>query len=72
MFIGSNGNVGIGTTSTSTEANLFLGAQGANEGGQMVLQKGTSYQCATHIDNFNNCFRIMTGITTGDHLQHIL
>jgi len=61
MFIGSNGNVGIGTTSTSTEANLFLGAQGANEGGQMVLQKGTSYQCATHIDNFNNCFRIMTG-----------
>ena len=64
MFIGSNGNVGIGTTSTSTEANLFLGAQGANEGGQMVLQKGTSYQCATHIDNYNNCFRIMAGTNT--------
>ena len=64
MILTCGGQVGIGTTSTSTEANLFLGAQGANEGGQMVLQKGTSYQCATHIDNFNNCFRMMTGTNT--------
>jgi hypothetical protein len=65
MFIGSNGDVGIGTTSTSTEANLFLGAKGAQEGGQMVLQKGTSCTCATHLDNYQNSFRIMSGTNTG-------
>ena len=65
MFIGSNGDVGIGTTSTSTEANLFLGAKGAQEGGQMVLQKGTSCTCATHLDNYQNSFRIMSGTDTG-------
>jgi hypothetical protein len=65
MRITSTGNVGIGTTNTSTEANLFLGAQGTVEGGQLVLQKGTSCSCATHLDNFNDSFRIMSGTNTG-------
>ena len=59
------GQVGIGTTSTSTEANLFLGAQGANEGGQLVLQKGTSYTSASHLDNYQNRFRLMKGSDVG-------
>jgi hypothetical protein len=65
MRINSTGNVGIGTTSLSTEANLYLGAQGALEGGQLVLQRGTSCNCATHLDNYQNTFRIMSGTDTG-------
>jgi hypothetical protein len=65
MRITSTGNVGIGTTNTSTEANLFLGAQGTVEGGQLVLQKGTSCNCATHLDNYQDLFRIMSGTNTG-------
>lgn len=57
-------SVGIGTTSTSTEANLFLGAQGTVEGGQLVLQKGTSCNCATHLDNYQNTFRVLSGTDT--------
>jgi len=64
MRITSTGQVGIGTTSTSAEANLFLGAQGSTEGGQLVLQKGTSCSCATHLDNFQDRFRIMSGTNT--------
>jgi len=56
--------VAIGTTSTSTEANLYLGARGTSEGGQLVLQKGTSCSCATHLDNFQDRFRIMSGTNT--------
>lgn len=56
--------VSIGAASTSTEANLFLGAQGTSEGGQLVLQKGTSYNCATHLDNYQNQFRIISGTDT--------
>ena len=65
VFICSAGNMGIGTTSMSTEANLFLGAQGTVEGGQLVLQKGTSCSCATHLDNYQNLFRIMSGTDIG-------
>ena len=57
--------MGLGTTITSSEANLFLGAQGTNEGGQLVLQRGTSYTSASHIDNYQNRFRIMSGNDTG-------
>jgi hypothetical protein len=64
MFLCSSGKLGIGTTSLSTEANLFLGAQGTSEGGQLVLQKGTSYNCATHLDNYQNQFRIVSGTDT--------
>ena len=64
MYISCYGSVGIGTTSTSTEANLFLGAQGTSEGGQLVLQKGTSQNCATHLDNYTDRFRVMAGTNT--------
>jgi hypothetical protein len=59
-----NCTVAISTSSTSAEANLFLGAQGTVEGGQLVLQKGTSCNCATHLDNYQNSFRIMSGTDT--------
>jgi hypothetical protein len=65
MRIIGTGNVGIGTTCMSTEANLYLGAQGVAEGGQLVLQKATNCNCATHLDNFNDSFRIMSGTNTG-------
>jgi hypothetical protein len=58
-------SMGIGTTNISTEANLYLGAQGASEGGQLVLQKGTSYASASHIDNYQDRLRIMRGNDTG-------
>ena len=68
MYISCYGSVGINTTNLSTEANLFLGNQGsgaANEGGQLVLQKAYSCQCATHLDNYANTFRILVGTDTG-------
>jgi hypothetical protein len=65
MILTCGGQLGIGTTSTSAEANLYLGAQGAAEGGQLVLQRGTSCNCATHLDNYQNTFRIMSGTDTG-------
>lgn len=64
LYVDSNNNVGLGTTNTSAEANLFLGAKSALEGGQIVLQKGTSQTYATHIDNYSDRFRIMSGTNT--------
>lgn len=61
-LIFSNGNaVGIGTSNVSAEGNLFLGAKGATEGGQLVLQKGTSQTYAAHLDNYIDQFRIISG-----------
>lgn len=65
MRITVGGQVAIGTTSTSAEANLFLGANTTLEGGQLVLQKGTSCNCATHLDNYANQFRVLSGTDTG-------
>jgi hypothetical protein len=64
IYVSGSGNVGIGTTNIGTEANLHLGGFSANEGGQLVLQKGTSYASASHIDNYQNQFRIMSGNDT--------
>ena len=50
---------------TSAEASLFLGAHSTTEGGQLVLQKGTSSTYATHLDNFTDSFRILYGTNTG-------
>lgn len=62
--------VGIGTTNTSNEGNLFLGARDANEGGQLFLQKATNYTSASMIDNYQNRFRILKGTdTTSDAEQ---
>ena len=58
------GITAIGTTSTSSEGNLFLGGLNATEGGQLVLQKGTSQVSASHLDNYSNQFRIMSGTDT--------
>ena len=56
--------VGIGTNSLSAEGNLFLGAKSATEGGQLVLQKGTSQTYAAHLDNYTDQFRIIAGTNT--------
>ena len=62
--ITSGGNLLVGTTTESTESNIALGAQGTVEGGQIVLQKGTSQTYASHIDNYTDSFRIMSGTNT--------
>jgi cytoskeletal protein CcmA (bactofilin family) len=59
------GGVGVGTTNISAEGNIFLGAKSTDEGGQLVFQKGTSYTSASHLDNYQNRFRIMKGNDTG-------
>jgi hypothetical protein len=50
---------------TSSEASLFLGAHTTLEGGQLVLQKGTSQTYAAHLDNYSDQFRVMYGTNTG-------
>ena len=73
MRITNSGQIAIGNNiSTSTEANLFLGAQGTVEGGQLVLQKGTSCSCATHLDNYNDSFRVLVGSDTTSTGVHFL
>ena len=58
------GSVGIGTTNIGTEANLVLGARGTSEGGQIILQKGTSYGSSSMLDNYQDAFRVLTGTDT--------
>jgi hypothetical protein len=65
LFGTTSGVVAIGTTTLSTEANLYLGAKGTTEGGQLILQKGTSQTYATHLDNYSDQFRVMYGTDTG-------
>ena len=64
--------VAIGTTNTSTEANLFLGAKGTDEGGQLVLQKGTSQNSASMLDNYQNTFRVLTGTDTTSNRSDLI
>jgi len=71
MYFSCTGNIGVGTTSVSTESNLFLGAQGVAEGGQLTLQKATNCNCATHLDNYQNSFRILSGTDTGSTAVHM-
>lgn len=80
MTILGSGQVGINTTNIGTEANLSLGAQGTVEGGQIVLQKGTTQNCATHLDNYCSQLRILSGTDTTttivnmvvDHIQRFV
>lgn len=60
-------SVGIGTTNTSNEGNLFLGARSTNEGGQLFLQKATNYGTASMLDNYQDYFRILKGNDTGSN-----
>jgi hypothetical protein len=64
LSVNASGSMGIGTTNIGTEANLHLGAFSANEGGQLILQRGTSYASASHLDNYQNRFRVMSGNDT--------
>jgi hypothetical protein len=63
------GAVGIGTTNVGSEANLHLGAFGANEGGQLILQRATSYASASHLDNYQNRFRVLSGNDTSSNAE---
>jgi len=65
MRISNRGNLLIGTTSEATESNLILGAKGVDEGGQLTMQRGTNWTYATHLDNFQNQFRLLYGTNTG-------
>jgi hypothetical protein len=62
-----NGNVGIGTSNIPAEANLSLGAKSTLEGGQLILQRGTSQVSASHLDNYSNQFRIISGTDTASN-----
>ena len=47
-----------------TEGSLALGAMSASEGGQLVLNKATSYTYAAHLDIWQDVFRILYGTNT--------
>ena len=73
MRIDASGNVGIGTTSVPSEANLSLAAKTTTEGGHLVINKATSSTHATHIDNNTDTFRIMRGTNSASgSVQFIL
>jgi hypothetical protein len=65
MTLTSAGNLLVGTTTEALECNLSLGPKSTIEGGQMVLQKGTSQTYATHLDNYEDKFRLLYGTNTG-------
>jgi hypothetical protein len=70
--ITKDGVVAISTTNTSTEANLFLGAKGTDEGGQLFLQKGTSQNSASMLDNYQDQFRVLTGTDTTSNRSDLI
>ena len=72
LFGTTSGVVGVGTSTLSTEANLYLGAKSTTEGGQIILQKGTSQTYATHLDNYSNQFRVMVGTDTGSTAAQLI
>lgn len=49
---------------TWTEGSLALGAHGIDEGGQLVLNKATSYTYAAHLDVWHDVFRVLYGTNT--------
>jgi hypothetical protein len=71
LSVNASGSMGIGTTNMGTEANLHLGAFSANEGGQLILQRGTSYASASHLDNYQNRFRILSGNDTTSSAERL-
>jgi hypothetical protein len=54
-------NLLINGAAAYTEGSLALGAQGADEGGQFVLNKATSHTFAAHVDVWRNLFRVLYG-----------
>ena len=63
--IRSNQQILAGSAITaSSESTLILGAPpagGSGEGGQIVLQSGPGYTSGSHLDNWQNQFRILRG-----------
>jgi hypothetical protein len=56
--------VAIGATTFSNESRLALGALSTDEGGQLQLNSRLGGSVAYHLDNYNDKFRLMTGINT--------
>ena len=63
--------VAIGATQTSNEANLFLGARGTAEGGQIALQKATNFHSSSMLDNYQNRFRVLRGNDTASTAEDL-
>lgn len=54
-------NLLLNSASSYTEGSLALGAMGTGEGGQLVLNKATSYTYAAHLDIWQDVFRVLYG-----------
>ena len=57
-------NLLINGAAAYAEGSLALGAMGTGEGGQLVLNKATSYTYAAHLDIWQDVFRILYGTNT--------
>lgn len=57
-------NLLINGAAAYTEGSLALGAMGTGEGGQLVLNKATSYTYAAHLDIWQDVFRLLYGTNT--------
>jgi hypothetical protein len=57
-------NLLINGAPTVAESSLALGAMGTAEGGQLTLNKATSYTFAAHIDVWNDSLRFLYGTNT--------
>jgi hypothetical protein len=57
-------NLRLNGAPIAAEASLSLGAHGTDEGGQLVLNKATSYSYAAHIDVWHDVLRFLYGSDT--------
>jgi hypothetical protein len=57
-------NLLINGAPSISESSLALGAMGTTEGGQLTLNKATSYTYAAHLDIWQDVFRILYGTNT--------
>jgi len=65
--LSASSQISIGAVTASSEGSIILGpppAGGAGEGGQIILQSGPGYASGSHLDNWQNNFRIMRGTNT--------
>jgi trimeric autotransporter adhesin len=68
----ANKNVGIGTNTLPTESNLVIEGNSNSEGGQIQLNSAIGQSTAYFLDNYNNSFRIISGINTGSSDTRLL
>jgi len=57
-------NLLINGAPSVAESSLAIGAMGTTEGGQLTLNKATSYTFAAHLDVWQDVFRILYGTNT--------